>query len=170
MQMDKSRAIILIGMPGAGKSTIGPLLSEVKGMSYVDTDTLLSEREGMSPAEIVKVYGRDYFMKVQDEIVLLLHTDGYVVATGGSVVCSSICMCKLKTDAIVVYLMYSIEEIESRFSVGRQLARKNGETFRDMWTEREPLYEKYADLTVECTGLSPERIVKDIVDGISLLY
>jgi shikimate kinase len=158
--------IILTGMPGAGKSTIGPALASELGMGFADTDELIREARGMELGEMVASLGRQEFMRIQDDVILSTELENHVIATGGSVACSDAAMEHLRRNGIAVYLKYSAEAIESRFDQGRKLARKDGQDLAALLAERAPYYEKNSDFTVDCTGKSINDIlhlIKDII-------
>lgn len=158
--------IILTGMPGAGKSTIGLRLAKALGMGFLDTDELIKEKTGMEPRDFVKANGRDEFARLQDETILEMDADDCVIATGGSVVQSEIGMKHLKKTGKVIYLKYSFEDIERRFNPQRLLAKPSGQSLRDTYDQRAPLYEKYADCTIECTQKSADEVLDKILDAV----
>ena len=153
--------IILIGMPGAGKSTAGVILAKTLGRTFVDTDIAIQERAGRLLQEIIDTEGPEAFLKIEEETILSLHCRNAVIATGGSVVFSEKAMAHLKQDGVVVYLKISFEEMEQRLKniTARGIVLFSGESLRDMYDERVPLYEKYADITVECSGGDFEEII-----------
>jgi shikimate kinase len=155
--------IVLVGMPGAGKSTIGPLLSQKLGMVFIDTDLIIKEKEGRELADIVKNSGHEEFLRIQEEAILMLSVENCVIATGGSVVMSSYSMNHLKTIGKVIYLKLDFEVIEQRLSPERRLARDGGRSLRDLHDERTLLYEKYADIIIDCN----KRDICNIVDEIT---
>jgi shikimate kinase len=158
--------IILIGMPGAGKSTIGPALAECLGMQFMDTDDVVAEMAGMPLKEYVAQYGKESFLELQESSILCLKLSDYVLATGGSVGCSPSLMQHLKKDGYAVYLKLAFTAVEQRLAPGRRLARDGGKTLEDLYRERTPLYEANADIIVECTERPVEDIVEDILGRI----
>jgi len=156
--------VVLIGMAGAGKSTLGVLLAKSLGLSFVDTDLMIQEREGALLQEIIDKNGLDYFLKVEEEVCAGLKLQKCVIATGGSVVLSKPAMEDLKKSGTVVYLKVPYEEIKRRLSniKTRGIAFKEGQSLRDVYDERALLYEKYADKIIEF-GKS------DLEDTVSLL-
>ena len=155
--------IILTGMPGAGKSTIGPALAERLGMEFFDTDTLLKENTGRELRDIVAEDGYEVFLRLQEELITAMKPDGVVIATGGSVVCSEAAMLYLKNDGKIIYLKQSLKNIEKRLSPERRLARSKDRSLDQVYGERCPLYEKYADIIVNCSGKKVDTIVKEIL-------
>lgn len=158
--------IVLIGMPGAGKSTVGPALADRLGMGFADTDTLLKERAGRELRDIVAEDGYEVFLKLQEELIISMKPEGMVIATGGSVVCSEPSMLHIKKDGRAIYLKQSLEEIEKRLSPERRLARSKDRSLEQVYRERSPLYEKYADAVIECDSKSVDAIVMGILAGL----
>lgn len=159
--MNKS-CIILIGMPGAGKSTIGPLLAEREGLAFTDTDTLVKQQDGRELKTIVAEDGFEAFLEIQQKAILSQGLNNCVVATGGSVVKSDALMRSLKNIGTIIYLKVDFELLQQRLAPGRKLARVGSQSFRQVFDEREPLYIKYADSIIECTDHTPEEIVEKI--------
>ncbi|MBQ8322766.1 MAG: shikimate kinase [Clostridia bacterium] len=150
----KKGNIILIGMPGCGKTTIGTELSELIGYGYIDSDSVIVAREGKRLNELIAEVGRENFLDIEAKINSELCADRCVIATGGSVIYREAAMEKLKTMGTVVYLKLSYETIASRLGdlKARGVALKEGFTLKDLYEERTPLYEKYADIAVELDG------------------
>jgi shikimate kinase len=160
--------IILIGMPGAGKSTVGVILAKSLGMQFIDTDILIQERTGRMLQEILDGEGPDAFKRIEEETVLSLHPHHAVIATGGSVVCSEAAMTHLKSGGLVVYLKISYAEMETRLRniTTRGILLLPGQSLREMYDERVPLYEKYADITVACSGEDLESVVRRVIEAL----
>jgi shikimate kinase len=147
--------IVLTGMPGAGKSTVGVVLAKEFGFSFVDTDLLIQQGEGLLLQEIIDSKGLDYFLTLEQRYILGLTARGAVVAPGGSVVLSAECMESLRRQGIIVFLDVPIEMIRTRIDeYSRGIVKKPGATLDDVWRMREPLYRATADLTVDCRDLS----------------
>ena len=144
--------IILIGMPGSGKSTVGVLLAKLIGYSFIDADLLIQQREGKKLYEILRDDGPDYFAKVENEVNASIDTHKTVIATGGSVVYGKEAMAHFQEIGTVVYLQVALSELTRRIGnfATRGILMKEGETFTDLYNERVPLYEAYADVTVTC--------------------
>lgn len=157
--------IILIGMPGCGKTTLGTELSEVLGYGYIDSDSVIVAREGKRLNEIIAEVGREAFLDIEAKINSELCASRCVIATGGSVVYRDYAMQKLKTMGKVVYLKLPYAIIERRLGdlVKRGVALKEGYTLKDLYEERTPLYEKYADVVVELKGNSVAESVEEIL-------
>ncbi len=158
--------IILIGMPGSGKTTLGTELSERIGYGYIDSDSVIVAREGKRLSEIIADVGREGFLDIEAKINSELSASRCVIATGGSVIYRAGAMEKLKTMGKVVYLKLPYEVIARRLGdlKKRGVALKEGFTLLDLYNERSPLYEKYADVVVELVdgpvAQSVERIEK----------
>lgn len=162
----KSRNIVLIGMPGAGKSTIGVLLAKTLGMSFIDTDLVIQEREGKLLQDIISLHGIRKFLDIEENAILSLNCKASVVATGGSVVYSEKAMRHLKQNATVVYLKVEYEEIERRITniLTRGIAMDKGQNLVDIYNERLPLYERYADIIIDCSEKGIEDIIQEITE------
>ncbi len=153
--------IVLIGMPGAGKSTVGILLAKSMLMSFCDTDLLIQNETGESLCDTIKKSGIDAFIELEDEIIYKNDFNNSVIATGGSAVYGERAMNKLKENGKIVYLKVTPEELNRRVNNihTRGIAMKEGTTLAQLYEERAPLYEKYADITIECDGKTPEECV-----------
>lgn len=158
------RAIALIGMPGAGKSTVGLLLARRLGRRFLDTDELIEQRTGASLQQIVDHGGQDALRAAEEAVLITLDPDDAVIATGGSAVYSEPGMEHLRRLALVVYLdvgMATLRERLANFDT-RGVVRRPGQGLEELWEERRPLYERYADLRVDGTGPSAEAVVARI--------
>ncbi len=153
--------ITLIGMPASGKSTIGVLLAKRLGYSFVDVDIVIQEKTGKLLREIIEEKGTEGFLDVEDRINSELDVTRSVIAPGGSVIYGENAMVHLKEISTVIYLKLSYQEVENRLGdlKDRGVALKDGMTLRDLYDERIPLYEKYADITVDESGMSPGDVV-----------
>lgn len=162
--------VILIGMPGSGKTTIGTYLSELIGYGYIDSDSVIVAREGRRLNEIIAEYGTEAFLDIEAKVNAELAADRCVIATGGSVIYRETAMRALAKKGIIVYLKLSYEEIESRLGdlKERGVALKDGFTLRDLYNERTPLYEKYAQVTVELDGLSVEEAARALQKAVKM--
>lgn len=156
--------IILIGMPGVGKSTAGVVLAKVLGYEFVDADLLIQQQEGRLLHEIIAQEGRSGFLALENQVNAGISTEKAVIATGGSVVYGAQAMEHLKSIGMVVYLKISFDSLERRLHNirGRGVVLKMGQTLRDLYEERTPLYEKYADFTVDLEQLDVEETVRQI--------
>ncbi len=154
--------ILIIGMPGCGKSTVGVLLAKVMQYTFVDCDLLIQKRAAMSLQNIIDRRGLEAFLAEEEAALCALCEDGSVIATGGSAVYSEAAMTHLKKDAITLYLSLPCHEIERRLTniKTRGVAMSKGETIASLYEERRPLYEKYADITLDAYGLDIEETVE----------
>lgn len=151
--------ITLIGMPGSGKSTIGVLLAKRLGLDFLDADILIQTRQGAQLQDVLNRMGIDPFLDLEGETLAGLNCSSTVIAPGGSCVCRETAMEHLKRLGQVVYIKLPYEELEPRITNmdRRGIAFRPGETLKDIYDERTPLYERYADITVETSGLTLER-------------
>ena len=156
--------IILIGMPGCGKSTLGIELAEAIGYGYIDSDSVIVAREGKPLSAIIEEVGREGFLDIEAKVNSELCADRCVIATGGSVIYRDFAMQKLKEMGTIVYLKHPFEVIKSRLGdlKKRGVALKDGFTLKDLYNERTPLYEKYADITVPLNGQSIKSAVEEV--------
>lgn len=153
--------ITLIGMPASGKSTIGVLLAKRLGYSFIDADIVIQERTGKLLKEIIAEEGTDGFLRVEDRINSEIRADHAVIAPGGSVVYGENAMRHLKEISEIVYLQLDYEELVRRLGdlKDRGVALKKGMTLKDLYEERIPLYERYADITVKEDTRGPGAVV-----------
>lgn len=160
--------IVLIGMPGAGKSTVGVLLAKRTARDFIDTDVLIQSRHGLTLQAIVDRQGYRELLRIEETELCALQVDNHVLATGGSAVYSEIAMAHLKKGGIVVYIDVPLAVIERRVTDqgSRGLARRADQTLADLYREREPLYRRYADRIVDCGDLSPEAVCQSIIAAI----
>jgi shikimate kinase len=158
--------IILIGMPGAGKSTVGVILAKTLGMHFTDTDIVMQEHAGRLLQDMIDTEGPDVFKKREEETILSLNCQNTVIATGGSAVFSENAMEHLKSGGTVIYLKISLEEMVRRLKniTTRGIVLVPGQSLPAMYHERIPLYEKYADRTIDCSGDDFEKNVGKIID------
>lgn len=162
-------SIILIGMPGCGKSTIGVLLAKTLGKQFLDTDLRIQEEEKMLLQEIIDQKGNAYFREAEERVLCGIEADDTVIATGGSAVYSSRAMAHLRQLGRVVYLDLPLAEIERRVQniKTRGISMAPGETLAGLYREREPLYRKYADLAIPLAGLDFEAELEKILSHLA---
>lgn len=158
--------IVLTGMSGAGKSTLGVLLAKNLRMDFIDTDILIQQQEHRLLQEIINKNGNDAFLKIEESVILGMSVCGSVIATGGSVIYSDAAMTALKRSGKVVYLYVPYDELIKRLSniSTRGIVMKNGNCFKDVYEERLPLYEKYSDITADCSQMDTEHCVRRIIE------
>lgn len=163
--------LVLIGMPGVGKSTIGVILAKIIGYHFLDSDLVIQERENRLLHQIISREGTEGFLKIEDEVNASLEVERTVIATGGSVVYCENAMKHLKEIGQVVYLKADYPTIEKRLGnlEKRGVALKPGQTLKDLYEERTKLYEKYADTIVDEHGLGTEETIGAVLRGLNLL-
>ena len=159
--------IVLIGMPGVGKSTVGVVLAKKLGYRFLDSDLVIQDKTGKMLHEIISEQGTEGFLRVEEEINASLDCDRTVIATGGSVVYGPKAMEHLSQIGKVVYLKLSCDAIAERLGDlnERGVALKDGQTLQDLYNERVPLYEKYANITVDCENKMIREIVAELSQG-----
>jgi shikimate kinase len=157
--------IVIIGMPSAGKSTVGVILAKTLGMNFTDTDIVIQENTGRLLQEIINSDGIDAFLKIEESTILSLNVTSSVIATGGSVVLSDKSMDYLKKDGLVIYFNIVFEEMVQRLNniTTRGIVLAEGQSLLDLYNERIPLYEKYADITIDCSKEDIEDIIKKVI-------
>ena len=165
--MSKSN-IILIGMPGCGKSTVGVVLAKNMGYRFLDSDICIQEQENCLLHEIIAREGMDGFLAIENRVNASLQVEKHVIATGGSAVYGVETMKHFAAIGTIVYLNLPYEEIKERLGdlVKRGVALKDGQTLRELYEERIPLYEKYAEITVDCHEKAIREIVAEIAGRI----
>ena len=158
--------IILIGMPGAGKSTVGVLLAKSAAYDFLDTDLVIQKQQGMPLQQIIDSYGIEDFLKKEEKALLSVDCTKTVIATGGSAIFSEKGMEHLKKNGVCVYLKVDEQELIRRLTniKTRGIACKKGETVADIIAERSAFYEKYADITVQCGSDPAESTVESIMN------
>lgn len=157
--------IVLIGMPGCGKSTVGVLLAKAMGFRFIDTDIVIQERTGQLLQQMIDNSGLDAFCIEEERAIMSVEkSSGCVIATGGSAVYSRSAMLHLKQNGFVYYLSLPVEQVEKRlYNIKtRGIAMRPGDSISDVFRKRRRLYEEYADITVDCQGKSMEEIVGEI--------
>jgi shikimate kinase len=156
--------IILIGMPGAGKSTIGVLLAKASSRAFVDTDLVVQASEGRRLQAIIDQFGIEKFLEIEERCVMKLRPENAVIATGGSVIYREPAMMHLKKIGDVVFLNVSVNTLKKRLanSADRGIVAGRGQTLEMLFRERLTLYEKYADKTFNCEEMSHDQIVAGI--------
>jgi len=147
----KKENITLLGMPGCGKSTVGVILAKALGYEFVDTDLLIQKQEGRLLREIIAEEGLDRFVEIENQVNAQVDFTRSVIAPGGSVVYGKEAMEHLKEISTMVYLRLSYETVHGRIAdtTKRGVVLREGQTLEDLYRERCPLYEKYADITID---------------------
>ena len=148
--------IVLIGMPGSGKSTVGVVLAKTLGLRFLDVDLLIQEREGALLQELIDTQGVERFLDLERDAIQSLACRRTVIAPGGSCVCREESIAHMRRLGTVVYLKLSLEEVEGRIHnmASRGIALSPGQTLADVYQHRTPLYERCAHITVPAGGQS----------------
>ncbi len=160
--------ITLIGMPGVGKSTLGVVLAKILGYQFLDSDLLIQQQEERRLSRIIEEEGIEGFKKIENRVNASIEVQDTVIATGGSVVYCEEAMQHLKSVGKVVYLKLSYKSIKKRLGnlKGRGVVLKEGQTLLDLYEERIPLYEKYADIVVNEEGRSLEEGIQAVLEAL----
>ena len=160
------RNLILTGMPACGKSTLGVVIAKTLGMKFVDTDLLIQEVENCKLQEIIDERGMQEFLRIEEKVLSEIEAENSIISTGGSAVYSDKAMKHLGSIGDVVYIKLSLDEIERRLNniKTRGIAMKPGETLADLYNMRVPLYEKYADITIETEGMGIEESIEVLIE------
>lgn len=158
--------IVLIGMPGSGKSTVGVILAKVLGYSFIDSDLLIQKAEKKLLKEIIAREGQEGFLKIENRVNASIETEKSVIATGGSVVYCQEAMEHLKEIGTVIYLQLDYPILRRRLGnlIGRGVVLKEGQTLKDLYQERVPLYEKYADYIIDEKKTNAEGTLQKILE------
>lgn len=158
--------IILVGMPGSGKSTIGVVLAKVLGYEFLDSDLVIQKQEQRKLSEIIAEEGTDGFLAIENNVIKNLNVDRTVIATGGSAIYGEEGMSHLKEIGTVIYLKIGYKALRSRLGnlQARGVVLKEGQTFQQLYDERVPLYEQYADVIIDEKNKQIREIVDEIAD------
>ncbi|MBD8925486.1 MAG: shikimate kinase [[Eubacterium] rectale] len=161
--------IVLIGMPGVGKSTVGVILAKMIGYQFTDADLLIQKQEGKLLHEIIAENGTDGFIEIEERVNASIEASHTIIATGGSVVYGKKAMEHLSRIGTVVYLKVPYDTLEKRLEdiKGRGVVLKEGQTLRTLYDERTPLYEKYADIEISEDGLNVEQTVEKLLERLN---
>ncbi|HIT90394.1 MAG TPA: shikimate kinase [Candidatus Merdenecus merdavium] len=164
-----NKNIVLIGMPGVGKSTIGVVLAKILGYEFVDTDILIQRQENRKLKEIIAQEGIEGFLDIENQVNANLNVDSSVIATGGSVVYGKEAMEHLERIGTIVYLKLSYESLKTRLGClsGRGVVVREGQTLKELYDERMKLYERYAQITIDEEGLDVEETLDKILRSLN---
>lgn len=162
--LGNKKNVVLIGMPGAGKSTVGVVAAKMLGFRFVDSDLLIQDRYGRLLHELIEEYGTEGFWKLENEVNAAIETESAVIATGGSVCYEPEAMAHLGEIGVVVYLKLSCDALKERLGDldARGVTLKPGQDLEGLYKERIPLYEKYAHVTVDCEGKQLREIAAEL--------
>lgn len=160
--------IVLIGMPGSGKSTLGVVLAKMLGYGFIDSDLIIEEEENRLLHEIIREEGIEGFIAIENRVNSSIETSKKVIATGGSAIYGAEAMKHLGKIGTIVYLKWGLEELAEHLGdlTERGVVLKEGQDLRGLYEERCPYYEKYADITVECSGESIEAMTREIMKAL----
>ena len=163
---EAQKSIVLIGMPGAGKSTIGILLAKELGMDFIDTDISIQVRWGKTLQQITDESGYMVLRDYEEQVLLSENIDHKVVATGGSAVYSDAGMALLKASATVIFLDASLPALQQRVTNfdTRGIARRPEQSFEDLFAERSLLYQRYADIRIDCSNLGVNEALQAVLE------
>jgi shikimate kinase len=169
MTARESDNIVLIGMPGVGKSTAGVIAAKQLGMRFEDADILIQHREKKLLSQIIDEKGIDGFLSIENDVLKGINDKGLLIATGGSAVYSSEAMEYLQKNSLIIYLHLDLSDLSLRLSdlKHRGVVLRDGQTLNDIYDERVPLYRKYADVEIDETGLDIEETVALICERAS---
>ena len=160
--------IVLIGMPGAGKSTVGVILAKLMGYKFIDSDLLIQRQEESLLKDIIKEKGLEGFIEIENKVNLEIKAEETIIATGGSVIYGKEAMSHLSNIGTVIYIKLSMENLKDRLGNMKQrgVALKRGQNLEDLYEERTPLYEKYSDIIVNSDGKSIEELLNIIIEKV----
>lgn len=161
--MGKSN-LVLIGMPGVGKSTIGVVLAKHLGLNFIDTDLLLQSRAGCRLQQIISERGLNTFLELEEKVILDLKEQRSVIATGGSVIYSPFAMDALRENGHLIYMKISLPQLQQRIDdMGKRgVVIEQNQSFADLYNSRTRLYEQYAELTVDCDNQTANQVVQRV--------
>ncbi len=156
--------VILIGMPGAGKSTVGVVLAKRLGYTFLDSDLVIQQKYGKLLHELIREHGVEGFWKIENDVNAGLTCDKTVIATGGSAIYGAEAMEHLRSIGTVVYLRLTLSQIEERLGdlTERGVTLREGQDLKALYEERTPLYEKYAHVIIDCDGQKVRELVTRI--------
>lgn len=160
-----SKSVTLIGMPGAGKSTVGVVLAKRLGYAFVDADLIIQQKEGRLLHQLIEERGLEGFLDIENRINASLSPQSAVIATGGSVVYGKEAMEHLVQTTTVIYLQLSLEALAQRLGDLRKrgVVLRKGQSLEELYEERVPLYRQYAHITIDCEKKDISGIVEEIV-------
>ncbi len=171
VKANKDKNIVLIGMCGAGKSTVGVLLAKAMNRYFLDTDVYIQVLEDKGLQRIIDEQGVEEFCQLEESHLVCIDVTHAVIATGGSAVYSDAIMRNLSSRGIVVHLDIDLETVKQRVTnlYTRGVVMEPGETIETLYAKRQPLYEKYAQITIDCDDKTQEQIVDKIIEEVNLL-
>lgn len=164
--MKREQNTVLIGMPGVGKSTVGVLLAKATGRDFIDTDVYIQLGQERSLQEMLDADGIASFCRIEEQYILCLEASATVIATGGSVVYSQPAMERLRAGGLIVHLDIPLEILNRRLGdlQVRGVVIGQGQTLDSLYAQRRPLYQRWAQLTIDCQNLSQDQVVAEILE------
>jgi shikimate kinase len=165
----KKNNIILIGMPASGKSTVGVILAKILGYNFVDADIVIQKKEGRKLSQIIETEGIDGFINIENQINSEIEVEKSVIATGGSAVYGKEAMDHYKNIGRIVYLKVSMDTLTKRLRDVKQrgVVMREGQSLVSLYNERTPLYERYADITIDEGDKTMEEVVADLLAALA---
>ncbi len=169
--MNKKSNITLIGMPGAGKSTVGIILAKIMNLGFLDTDILIQINRQKTLQEILNEQGHMRLRKIEETEICKVNIDNYIIATGGSAAYSGKAMLHLAKNSTIVFLEVDYDQLLKRIKnfESRGIAKSENQTFRELFDERQALYNRYADIVIDCTKMDQEEVAEEIRNRILCL-
>lgn len=171
--MTKNRSnLILIGMPGSGKSTVGIILAKLTGKDFIDTDVLIQIREQRTLQEIIDAEGHMSLRRIEEQVLLCLDCSNHVISTGGSAPYSPAAMRHLQKNGVFIFLHADLETLRKRITNfdSRGLAKRPDQSLADLFVERMALYRKYTDITIENNAHNQEEVCEKIIQELKNFY
>ena len=163
--MKRNNNIILIGMPGCGKSTVGVVAAKMLGYDFIDCDLVIQKKYAKRLWELIEEHGSEGFIELEQSTLCEIECDGHIIATGGSAVYGEHAMEHLRSLGTIVYLSLSIDAVREHIgttSTSRGVVYRIGKDLDSLYLERAPLYERYADFTVDCNDLTVAEVAREI--------
>ena len=168
--MGSNKNVVLIGMPGVGKSTVGVLLAKRLNYSFLDTDIYIQTQERKSLQELIQIHGAAGFCDIEEQYILSVDVTSHVIAPGGSVVYRPKAMEHLETNGMIIHLDLELDRLKKRLDDidARGVVIAPGQKLEDLYSQRHPLYRGYANFTVVTDGLTPDEVVGKIIEIIAI--
>lgn len=170
--LSDSRNLIFVGMPGSGKSTVGVLVAKRLGLGFIDTDLLIQQKAGCTLQDIVNQKGYLALRQIEEEVLLQLNVEKYVISTGGSAVYSDAAMKHLKRKGVVVFLDISLDTVVARigdYSL-RGISKRPEQSLIELYEERSALYSRYADIMIQGDALSQDQACELLIERLSAFH
>ncbi len=164
--------IVLIGMPGSGKSTVGVLLAKLLAKQFVDSDILIQDRYGQTLQQIIDTQGHMVLRQIEEEVIVDMVYENHVIATGGSAPYSSKAMAHLKKEGVIVFLQTDMKTLRKRVHNydTRGIAKRPEQSIEDLFMERDSLYRKYAEITVDCIKHNQDEVAEQLARQVAIFF